>query len=104
MGYFSQEYWNGLPLPTLETMPDSRMQPVSPALQADSLTAEPSGKPSERAEWKAKESNCCPSLAVLILTASYSRGYFLFYKSLRTEKIMVVPSTMQFQIKRILKQ
>ena len=88
MGYFRQEYWNGLPLPTPVTMPDPGIEPASPALQADSLTAEPSGKPSGRAEWKAEESNCCPSLAVLILTASYIRGYFLFYKSLRTEKII----------------
>ena len=34
-----------------------------------------------RAEWKAEESNCCPSLAVLILTASCFRGFFFLEKA-----------------------
>jgi len=43
-----QEYWNGLPCPPPGDLPDpgiKPMSPVSPALQADSLPAEPSGKP-----------------------------------------------------------
>ena len=48
MGFSRQGYWSGLPFPSpgdilhpgIEPMP-----PVSPALQADSLPAEPSVKP-----------------------------------------------------------
>ena len=42
-----QEYWNGLPFPSPEDLPNPGIEPVSfvsPALQADSLLAEPSGK------------------------------------------------------------
>ena len=42
-----QEYWSGLPFPPPGDLPDSGIEssPVSPALQADSLPAEPLGKP-----------------------------------------------------------
>ena len=40
-----QEYWRGLPFPFPGDLPDSGFEPVSPALQADSLPSEPSGKP-----------------------------------------------------------
>ena len=39
MGFFRQEYWNGLPFPALGELPDSGMEPASPvsaALKADS--------------------------------------------------------------------
>ena len=41
MGFSGPEYWIGLPLPSPGDLPDPRiksMSPVSPALQADSLT------------------------------------------------------------------
>ena len=41
-----QEYWSGLPFPTLEDLPDSGIEPGSPALQIDSLPSEPLGKSS----------------------------------------------------------
>ena len=47
MGFFRQEDWNGLPFPPVEDLPDQRIEPVfpmSPAMQPDSLPAEPSGK------------------------------------------------------------
>ena len=47
MGLFRQEYWSGLPFPSLGDLPDPGREPVSPvslALWADSLPAEPSGK------------------------------------------------------------
>ena len=37
-----QEYWNGLPLPSPEELPNPGIEPVSPTLQASSL---PSKKP-----------------------------------------------------------
>ena len=47
MGFSRQEYWSGLPFPPPGDLPDQGIEPaspVSPALQADSLPAEPSGK------------------------------------------------------------
>ena len=37
MGFPRQEYWNGLPFPSPEDLPNLGIEPVSPALQADSL-------------------------------------------------------------------
>ena len=45
MGFSRQEYWSGLPFPSLEDLPDSGIKPRSPALQADTLPSEPPGKP-----------------------------------------------------------
>ena len=45
MGFSRQEYWSGLPFPSPEDLPDPRIEPGSPALQADTLTSEPPGKP-----------------------------------------------------------
>ena len=45
MGFSRQEYWSGLPFPSPGDLPDPRMEPRSLALQADSLPAEPQGKP-----------------------------------------------------------
>ena len=44
MGFSRQEYWSGLPFPTLGNLPNPGIEPtspISPALQADSLPAEP---------------------------------------------------------------
>ena len=40
-----QEYWSRLPSPSPGDLPDPRMDPGSPTLQADSLPSEPPGKP-----------------------------------------------------------
>ena len=45
MGFSRQEYWNGLPFPSPVDLPDLRIEPGSPALQADSLPTELPGKP-----------------------------------------------------------
>ena len=45
MKFSRQEYWNGLLFPSPGDLPDPRIKPRSPALQADSLPAEPQGKP-----------------------------------------------------------
>ena len=44
MGFSRQEYWSGLPFPSPGDLPDPRIEPVSPALEADALTFEPPGK------------------------------------------------------------
>ena len=48
MGFPRQEEWSGLPFPSLGDLPDTGIQPTSPALsalKADSLPSEPRGKP-----------------------------------------------------------
>ena len=44
MGFPRQEYWDGLPFPSPGDLPDPRIEPRSPALQADALPSEPPGK------------------------------------------------------------
>ena len=44
-GFSRQEYWSGLPCPPPGDLPNPGMEPRSPALQVDSLPAEPQGKP-----------------------------------------------------------
>ena len=54
MEFSRQEHWSGLPCPLPGDLPDpgiEPMSPVSPALQADSLPAEPSGKPKGESYW-----------------------------------------------------
>ena len=49
MGFSRQEYWSRLPYPPLGDLLDPGTEspsPVSPALEADFLPAEPLGKPS----------------------------------------------------------
>ena len=45
MGFSRQEYWSGLPFPSPGDLPDTGIEPGSPALQADSLSTELRGKP-----------------------------------------------------------
>ena len=40
MGFSRQEYWSGLPYPPPGDLPDPRIEPRSPELQADSLLPE----------------------------------------------------------------
>ena len=37
MGFPRQEYWSGLAFPTAGDLPNPRMEPMSPAFQADSV-------------------------------------------------------------------
>ena len=48
MGFSRQEHWSGLPFPPPGDVPNPEIElasPMSPALQADSLTTELLGKP-----------------------------------------------------------
>ena len=47
MGFSRQEYWNGLPCPPPGDLPNPGIEPRSPALLANSLPPEPSGKLSQ---------------------------------------------------------
>ena len=44
-GFSRQEYWSGLPFPSPGDLSNPGIEPGSPALQADALPFEPSGKP-----------------------------------------------------------
>ena len=48
MEFSRQEYWTGLPFPSLGDLPNPGIKPWSPALQADSLPSEPPGKPTTK--------------------------------------------------------
>ena len=45
MEFSRQEYWSGLPFSSPGDLSDPRVEPGSPALQADSLPSEPPGNP-----------------------------------------------------------
>ena len=45
VGFSRQEYWSGLPYPSPRNLPDPGIEPRTPTLPADSLPAEPQGKP-----------------------------------------------------------
>ena len=44
-GFFRQEYWSHFPFPSLGDLPNLDTEPVSPALQADSLPLIHQGSP-----------------------------------------------------------
>ena len=44
MGFSRQEYWSGLPFPSPGDLPHPGTEPRPPALQADAVPSEPSGK------------------------------------------------------------
>ena len=45
MDFSRPEYWSGQSFPSLGGLPNPGIEPRSPTLQADSLPAEPPGKP-----------------------------------------------------------
>ena len=45
MGFSWQKYWSWLPFPSLGHLPNPRIKPWSPTLQADSLPSDPSWNP-----------------------------------------------------------
>ena len=55
MGFSRQEYWSGLPFPSPGDLSNPGIEPVSPALQTDTLLSELLGKPMvrpcEKQEW-----------------------------------------------------
>ena len=51
MDFSRQEYWSGLPFPSPGDLPNPRIEPMSPALQMDSLLSEPPGKSCKSETW-----------------------------------------------------
>ena len=65
MGFARQEYWSGLPFPTPGDVPDPRIEPGSPALQAEFLPTELQGKsPHSRACAETREATAMKSLRI----------------------------------------
>ena len=61
MKFSRQVYWSGLPFPSPGGLPDSGIEPGSPALQADALPTEPLEKP-DYIYAAAKSLQSCPTL------------------------------------------
>ena len=86
-GILRQEWWNGLPFPSPGDLPDQGIKPGSPALQAESLPSEPTGKwLIQFAVWRALTVFtllCLSELLLLLLCALWcSHGLiFLFGNS-----------------------
>ena len=51
MGFSRQEYWSGLPFPSPEDLPNPRIKPRSPTLQADALPSEPPNISFKKRSW-----------------------------------------------------
>ena len=50
MGFSREEYWSGLPFPSPGDLPNTGIEPGSPALEADSLPSEPNDQSNERVD------------------------------------------------------
>ena len=79
MGFSRQEYWNEFPFPSTGDLPDPGMEPRSPTLQADSLSAASLRKP------KNTGVGSLVLLQPIFLTQELNWGLLLQADSLRTE-------------------
>ena len=88
IGFSRQEYWSGLPFPSPGNLQDPRIElasPVSPALQVDSLPAEPSRKPNplflqtepKKNRKKGKMPSYCFETTWIFLGCRFSRRHLL---------------------------
>ena len=62
MIFSKPEHWSGQPFPSPGDLPHPGIELRSPALQADSLPAEPQGKTKNAATVAAKSLQLCPTL------------------------------------------
>ena len=98
MEFSRPEYWSGLPHPTPVDLPNPEIEPRSPALQADSLLAEPQGKP------KNTGVSSLSLLQRIILTQESNQGllhcrqilYQLSYHMVQRDKYIFVLPTISF--------
>ena len=73
----AQEYWSGYPIPSPADLPDPGIEPGSPALQVDSLPAEPPGKPSYKSDPFKIGWDYLPPGIKTFMAFSYSKGKIL---------------------------
>ena len=62
LGIPRQEYWSGLPFPFPGDLPDSGIEPTSPALPGGFFFAEPPGKPFDLPVQFSSVAQLCPTL------------------------------------------
>jgi len=84
MEFSRQEDWSGLPFPSPGDLPDSRIEPGSPALQADCLPS----KPLPRSGYKSYNFVEINQTFIYIL-----KHYELYFYSLYKRKMTDVKST-----------
>ena len=58
MGFSRQEYWSGLPFPSPGDLPYPGIEPGPPALEAEALTSELPGKPSQPYQFSSVAQSC----------------------------------------------
>ena len=78
MGFSRQEYWSGLPFPPPGDLPvpgNEPASPVAPALQADSLPTEPSGKPYKQCGGIHLEISRSLNYSATVLRSCYCRSW-----------------------------
>ena len=61
MEFSRPEYWSGLLFPSPGDLPNPGIEPRSPALQEDSLPAEPPGKPQLYQLYECEVAQSCPT-------------------------------------------
>ena len=78
MGFPRLEYWSGFSFPSPGDLPDPGIEPISPALQVDSLPSEPPEK-----------TNYLPSITILLFQSPGNppKSYCFIEHSLQTLKI-----------------
>ena len=83
MGFPRQEYWNGLPFPSLGNLPNTRIKPMSPALAGRSFTTRPPGT-----------LHICVCVCVCVwlfvdplTTMLWSRCYFIYISEMKGQKL-----------------
>ena len=73
MEFSRQEYWSGLPFSTPGDLPDPGIEPISPALQADSLLLSHRGSPKK-------------AIRVLKIAPRYANSHSSFIHSIEKEE------------------
>ena len=87
MGFSRQEHWSGLPFPSPEDLPDSGIEPRSPALQADALISKPPGKPKFIYRWyQILSKTLCIFLKFIFISTLQDGFYYLHFT---VDKIIV---------------
>ena len=82
IGFSRQEYWSGLPFPSPGDLPDPRVEPRSPALQADSLPTELPGIPSLVVQQFLTTDSCSPCDTLFISSAAGDSSVGAIFPSL----------------------
>ena len=90
MGFSRQEYWSGLLFPSPGDVPNPGIEPLSPALQANSLPSEPPGKPIQCKCYV----NCKYSINAVWIVATWQIHVLLF----GTSGIFCCPRYFQFEV------